>query len=163
LSSDSVPSIAGVWNLQIHSTKGESAWRLIVRQSGAEISGAILRIDGDTGALTGSYRNGVFTLSHFSGARPSLFELTPRPDGTLLREGRLVVGQRALAPPQGPNAKPDPTIQDGRRTLVGVRSDDPRAAGLPQPSDPSRFTSLKNPTEPLRFSFPDLNGQIVSN
>src|SRR5207245_7270318 len=103
-----VPSIAGLWNVQIKSSKGESAWRLIVRQSGAEVSAAGLRLDGDTGALTGSYRNGVFTLSHFSGARPSLFDLTPQPDGTLL------IVQKALAPPQGPNAKPDPTIQTGR-------------------------------------------------
>jgi hypothetical protein len=56
---------------------------LIVRQSGAEVSAAILRVDGDTGALTGSFRDGKFVLSHFSGARPSLLELTPAADGTL--------------------------------------------------------------------------------
>ena len=32
---------------------------------------AILRVDGDTGALTGSYKDGKFLLGHFSGARPS--------------------------------------------------------------------------------------------
>ena len=48
-----------------------------MRQSGAEVSAAILRIDGDTGTLTGAYRDGKFALSHFSGARPLRLELTP--------------------------------------------------------------------------------------
>src|SRR5438876_3424691 len=72
-----VPPIAGLWNVQVKSSKGEPAWRLILRQSGPEVSGAILRVDGDTGTLTGAYRNGKFVLSHFSGARPLLLEIAP--------------------------------------------------------------------------------------
>src|SRR5437773_4748805 len=86
-----VPSIAGLWRVPYQSAKGESAWQLIVRQSGAEVSAAILRVDGDTGTLTGTYKNGSFVLSHFSGARPSLFEVTPQPDGT------LTIVQKALS------------------------------------------------------------------
>jgi thiol-disulfide isomerase/thioredoxin len=134
-----IPSIAGLWNVQVKSSKGESAWQLIVRQSGAEVSAAILRIDGDTGTLSGAYRNGTFVLSHFSGARPLRVELTPRPDGTL-----------AL-------------VQNKDNPLTALRADQAAAKGLPQPSDPSRFTSVKDPTEPLRFSFPDLDGRLVSN
>src|SRR5947209_8900153 len=78
-----VPSIEGLWEVGVKSSKGESAWRLIVRQSGAEATAAILRVDGDTGTLAGTYHDGKFVLSHFSGARPSLVELTPRNDGTL--------------------------------------------------------------------------------
>ena len=143
LAEGTVPSIAGLWNVQVKSSKGESAWRLIVRQAGPEIAATVLRVDGDTGMLTGTYRQGTFILSHFSGARPSLFELTPARDGT------LTVVQRAL--------------QNGPATLVAIRDDDARAAALPQPSDPTRFTSVKDPTEPLRFSFPDLDGRIVSS
>ena len=34
-----IPSIAGLWNVQVgKSSKGEAAWQLIVRQSGAEVS-----------------------------------------------------------------------------------------------------------------------------
>src|SRR5580765_7212520 len=78
------PSIAGLWNVQVgKSSKGEAAWQLIVRQAGAEASAAILRVDGDTGTLTGTYRDGKFVLSHFSGARPLRLELTPNADGTL--------------------------------------------------------------------------------
>jgi thiol-disulfide isomerase/thioredoxin len=134
-----VPSIAGLWNVQVKSSKGESAWQLIVRQSGGEVSAAILRVDGDTGALTGTFANGKFVLSHFSGARPLRLELTPQADGTLA------------------------VVQNKDNPLTALRSEVARAKGLPEPSDPSRFTSVKDPTEPLRFSFPDLNGKIVSN
>src|SRR5471030_2130337 len=135
-----IPSIAGLWNVQVgKSSKGEAAWQLIVRQSGAEVSAAILRIDGDTGTLTGAYRDGKFALSHFSGARPLRLELTPGADGTL-----------AL-------------VQNTDKPLNAVRAEQAAAKGLPQPSDPTRFTSVKDPTEPLRFSFPDLDGKIVSN
>jgi len=135
-----IPPIAGLWNIQVgKSSKGEEAWQLIVRQSGAEVSAAILRVDGDTGTLTGNYRDGKFVLSHFSGARPLRLELTPGSDGTLS------------------------VVQNKDNPFTAVRADQARAKGLPQPSDPSRFTSVKDPTEPFRFSFPDLNGRVVSN
>jgi thiol-disulfide isomerase/thioredoxin len=135
-----IPSIAGLWNIQVgKSSKGEAAWQLIVRQAGAEASAAILRVDGDTGTLTGAYRDGRFVLSHFSGARPLRLELTPNGDGTL-----------AL-------------VQNKDKPLTAIRADQARAKGLPQPSDPSRFTSVKDPTEPFRFSFPGLDGRVVSN
>jgi thiol-disulfide isomerase/thioredoxin len=135
-----IPSIAGLWNIQVgKSSKGEAAWQLIVRQSGAEASAAILRVDGDTGTLTGSFRDGAFVLSHFSGARPALLTLTPKADGTL-------------------------AVVEGRNEpFTAFRAEQAKAKGLPEPSDPSRFTSVKDPTEPLRFSFPDLSGRVVSN
>jgi peroxiredoxin len=134
-----IPQIGGLWNVQVKSSKGESAWQLIVRQSGAEASASILRIDGDTGALTGTYRDGKFVLSHFSGARPLRLELTPAADGTLA------------------------VVQNKDNPLVATRMEIAKAKGLPEPSDPSRFTSVKDPTEPFRFSFPDLTGKLVSN
>src|SRR5580658_6347178 len=64
-SSGPAPSIAGLWDVEdVHSAKGEKAWHLIVQQHGAEVSAAILRVDGDTGLLTGSYQDGKFVLSH---------------------------------------------------------------------------------------------------
>ena len=76
-----VPDIGGLWEIEVKSPKGENAWRFIVRQSGADVSAAILRIDGDTGALTGRYRDGKFVLSHFSGERPYVMEAAPKGDG----------------------------------------------------------------------------------
>jgi thiol-disulfide isomerase/thioredoxin len=136
---EKIPAISGLWNVQVKSSKGEDAWQLIVRQSGAEASASILRIDGDTGMLTGTYRDGKFVLSHFSGARPLRLELTPGADGTLS------------------------VVQNKDNPLTATRAEIAKAKGLPQPSDPSRFTSVKDPTEPFRFSFPDLSGKIVSN
>ncbi|MBZ5622111.1 MAG: TlpA family protein disulfide reductase [Acidobacteriia bacterium] len=134
-----VPAISGLWEVGLQSSKGESAWRLIVRQSGPEVSAAILRVDGDTGMLTGTYRDGKFILSHFSGARPSLFEVTPQKDGTL------------------------EIVQNGRNKMTAVRSADARAKGLPEPADPSRHTSMQDPTERFHFRFPDLDGHMVSD
>ncbi len=133
-----VPAINGLWNVQVKSSKGESAWQLIVRQSGAAVSAAILRVDGDTGELTGSWTNGKFVLSHFSGARPLRLELTPQADGTLA------------------------VVQNKDNPLTAIRADEAKAKGLPQPTDPSRFTSMKDPSGPMRFAFPDLNGKMVS-
>ncbi|NDD65228.1 MAG: hypothetical protein EBZ36_14820, partial [Acidobacteria bacterium] len=57
-----VPSIEGLWIVPRETNKGEKSWRLIVSQKGAELSAAILRIDGDTGSLTGRWRNDKFVL-----------------------------------------------------------------------------------------------------
>src|SRR5271167_826849 len=44
--SASAPSINGLWEVPVKSSKGEQAWRLIVREkSAADVSAAILRVD----------------------------------------------------------------------------------------------------------------------
>lgn len=135
-----VPAIDGLWTIgSVNNNKGESAWRLIVRQSGAEVTAAILRVDGDTGALSGTYRNGKFVVSHFSGARPLVLELTPQQDGTLA------------------------ILRNRTDTMVAVKDTEARLKGVPEPTDPSRHSSVKDPTEPFRFSFPDINGRILAN
>ena len=134
------PSINGLWELEnVKSGKGESTWRLIVQQKGGEVSAAILRIDGDTGALTGIYRGGKFILSHFDGARASLMEITPAQDGTL------------------------DVLMDGQTKMTAVRPEVARARNLPPPDNFETHTSVKDASVPFRFSFPDLNGHIVSN
>jgi thiol-disulfide isomerase/thioredoxin len=134
-----VPSIGGQWEIPASSSKGESAWRFVVRQSGAQVSAAILRVDGDTGALQGTYRNGKFVLSHFDGARPLLLEVTPAADGTL------------------------EIVENGTQKRIAVRSAEARAKNLPAPSDPATHTSVKDPNEPFHFSFADLSGKTVSD
>lgn len=132
------PSIEGVWEIPTNSAKGESAWRLIVRQSGGEVSAGILRVDGDTGTLTGGYHEGRFVLSHFSGARPLLLEITPTADGTL------------------------ELVQNARTRYTAIRPSDARERGLAPPTDPSLHTSIKDPAEPFRFAAKDLGGKSVS-
>jgi thiol-disulfide isomerase/thioredoxin len=138
------PDISGIWYLEgvNSSKKGEKAWQFVVRQTGAEASAAILRVDGDTGTLTGSYQDGRFTLSHFSGARPALLEVTPQSDGTLTLN---LSGQH----------------HEG--VITAVRPEQARAQGLPEPADANQHTGVKDPTKPFSFSFPDLNGNIVSS
>ncbi|MGQ0735109.1 MAG: TlpA family protein disulfide reductase [Acidobacteriota bacterium] len=133
------PSIAGTWIVSAKSNKGETAWRFLVQQRGGVVNATILRVDGDTGTLSGSYRDGRFVLSHFSGARPLLLEVTPRADGTLT------------------------LTQNAKTELVAAREGDARAVSFGAPTDPAHHTSVKDPNEPLRFSFPDLQGRIVSN
>ena len=135
-----VPAIDGLWTIgSVNSNKGESAWRFIVRQSGAEVTAAILRVDGDTGALSGTYRNGKFIVSHFSGARPLVLELTLQKDGTL------------------------EILRNRTDKMVAVKDSEAKLKGVPEPTDPSRHSSVKNPTEPFKFAFPDITGKILSN
>jgi len=138
------PDIHGVWYLEnVSSTKkDEKAWSLVVRQHGADVSAAILRVDGDTGTLTGGFHDGKFVLSHFSGARPSQISITPQSDGTLVVE---LSGQH----------------HEG--AVTAYRPEVAKARGLPEPSDANRHTGVKDPSKPFAFSFPDLNGKIVSN
>jgi thiol-disulfide isomerase/thioredoxin len=133
------PSIGGLWIIPNKSPKGEAAWRFVVQQSGADVSAAILRIDGDTGAITGTYRNGKFFLSHFSGARPNVLEVTLLGDGTL------------------------DILQNGKTRLTAVRAEQAQAEGVPAPDDPATHTGVKDVSEPFRFSFPDLSGKLVAN
>lgn len=133
-----VPNIDGLWEIPTRSSKGESAWRFIVRQKGEEVSAAILRVDGDTGALTGAWRDGKFVLSHFSGVRPNLLEVTPAGDDTLT------------------------IVQNGRTTLTALRPASARAQGLGEPTDPFHHTAVKDASAPFTFAFPDIYGRTVS-
>jgi hypothetical protein len=99
-------------------------------------------VDGDTGTLTGSYQDGKFVLSHFSGGRPALLVITPQSDGTLTVD---LKGQH----------------HEG--VITAVRPEQARAKGLAEPTDANQHTGVKDPTKPFTFSFPDLNGKIVSN
>jgi thiol-disulfide isomerase/thioredoxin len=133
------PSIEGVWIVRAKSNKGEAAWRFIARQSGARVDATILRVDGDTGTLSGVYREGRFVLSHFSGARPLLLEVTPKADGTLTLR------------------------QNGQTELDAARADAPAAVAIGAPTDPSLHTRVTNPSEAFHFSFPDLEGRVVGS
>jgi thiol-disulfide isomerase/thioredoxin len=142
LSNEAAPNIAGVWTVPFDSAKGEKAWRFIVKQTGADVSAAILRVDGDTGALTGTWHDGKLVLSHFDGSRPYRLEVTPAADGT------LALSQKGGGPRQG--------------NLVAYRREVAEAKGLPQPSNYTTHTTMKNPTEVFAYSGPDVSGKVLS-
>ena len=133
-----VPDISGEWRIPTKNARGETGWRFIVRQNGANVSASILRIDGDTGTLSGRYNNGTFLVSHFSGARPVKYAITQNADGSLT------------------------LVQNGQQTLTAYKLTDSRAKDA-VPTAPTQFTRVKNPAEPFRFSYPDLDGKLVSN
>ena len=144
-----VPAISGVWIIPTESAKGEHAFRLLVTQKGENACASILRVDGDTGTLAGSYRDGKFVLSHFGDVRANILEITPSADGSL---DLTLIGTHTHAG------------QDGQPTkLTAYRASDAKAKNLPQPDDFSTHTSVKDPQQPFQFSFPDVNGKLVSN
>jgi thiol-disulfide isomerase/thioredoxin len=143
LSAANAPSIDGVWEIPYDSPKGEKAWRFIVHQSGPDVAASILRVDGDTGELTGNFQNGKFVLSHFDGSRPLLLEVSPASDGTLEIQANGAYAQT--------------------KKLVAYRPEAARAKGLPEPANYTTHTTVRDPNETFAFRFPDVNGKIVSN
>ena len=144
IADDNTPSLAGTWEMrrnadEVTAPRDTRTWHVFLRQSGAEVSGTILRVDGDTGTLVGHWQNGKLTLSHFAGERPNLFEATVDPDGTLA------------------------VTLNGNAHYRVVRSGEARAKGIPEPPDPSRYTNVKDPSTPFHFAFPDLTGKVVSD
>jgi thiol-disulfide isomerase/thioredoxin len=138
------PRIDGVWQIAVdQGSKGEHAWKLLVRQTGPSVKAVIERIDGDTGSLYGVWHDGAFLVSHFTAAGPSVVVLRPQPDGTLNVETSA----------HGGGVQAFPAHRASAIRTVALESDD----------DPLRHTSLKNPDEPLAFRFPDLNGKLVSS
>jgi thiol-disulfide isomerase/thioredoxin len=138
------PAVAGSWEMrrvanEVTAPRDTRTWHVFLRQSGAEVSGSILRIDGDTGTLSGRWNGGKLVLSHFAGERPNLFEATLNSDGTL------------------------GVVLNGTAHYLVVRSGEARAKGIPEPPDPSRYTSVSDPTAAFQFAFPDLGGRVVSN
>ena len=135
-----VPQVEGNWAMYRTADDGSKldvSWRLYLRQSGPEVSGAILRTSGDTGTLVGHWNDGRLVMSHFAGERPLLFEAQPNADGTLS------------------------VTLDRKSTYLAARTSEARAKGIPEPPDLSRFTSVTDPTERFHFFGPDLDGKMV--
>jgi len=145
--SDAPPQIAGNWEMKLvgedkSATKDSRAalsWKLYLWQSGSEVTGSILRVDGDTGNLTGRWHGNTLVLSHFAGERAVLFEARLQADGTL-----------------------DVTYNRLNKYLA-ARTAEARAKGIPESPDPARFTSVHDPAEPFHFQFPGLDGKTVSD
>lgn len=171
---ENVPSIAGVWELPLESpsAKGEKAFHLIVRQNGADAEASILRIDGDTGAYSGTYKDGKWVLSHFDGSRPGVIEVTAKKDGTL----EVIQHNEALKKAiegDSPETKTSeasdgkygaaPTEVGTGDRLIAYRPEVARAKGFPEPDNFDTHTTIRNANEKFTFNFPDANGKLVSS
>jgi thiol-disulfide isomerase/thioredoxin len=175
-----VPSIAGSWEIPLEtpSSKGERAFRFIVRQQGADVAASILRVDGDTGAYSGTYKDGHWVLSHFDGSRPGVIVVSPTKEGALeilqhldRPEAVSAAGGASASRDQTANAVAggktygDDATLDGRYAskLTAYRTEVARAKALPEPEDYDTHTSVRDPNEKFTFNFPDVNGKLVSN
>jgi thiol-disulfide isomerase/thioredoxin len=137
------PHIDGDWQVAVSGPKGEGTWKLRVHQMGPKVEAVIERIDGDTGSLYGTWRDGQFVVSHFTAAGPSIAILKPQTDGTL----------QVLAYTHSSGWQPYPAHR-----LAGER-----AVSATATDDPMHHTTLENPKQPLAFRFPDLSGKVISS
>jgi thiol-disulfide isomerase/thioredoxin len=103
------------------------------------VSGTIIPLSGDWGTMTGTFENGQLTLSRFDGINAYLFKARLNPSGAL--EGLL----------------------NSERKAVAERAGRASESSLPALPDPNTHTTVKNSKEPFTFSFPDLDGQVVSS
>jgi hypothetical protein len=170
---EDVPAIAGVWELPLESTsaKGEKAFHLVVRQNGADVEASILRIDGDTGAYSGTYKGDKWILSHFDGSRPGVIEISANKDGTLGVVQHNEALKKAIEG-DSPETKTDasagqyggaPVEAVTGDKLVAYRPEVARAKGFPEPDNFDTHTTVRNANEKFAFNFPDANGKLVSS
>src|ERR1043165_26228 len=85
---DEPPPLAGNGEMrrvaeEVTAPRDTRTWNVFLRQSGAEFSGTILRVDGDTGTLVGHWRDNKLGRRHCGGARPNRLGATDHADGTL--------------------------------------------------------------------------------
>jgi thiol-disulfide isomerase/thioredoxin len=140
-SAGGLPQVGGEWVMYRTAPDNNQldvSWKLHLTQSGSDVSGAILRTSGDTGTLTGGWRDGQLTMSHFAGERPLLFEA--RLNGRILN-----------------------ITLDRRFTYRAARATELTGTGIPRPPDLSQFSGVKDPRAKLRFGGVDLNGKAVSD
>jgi thiol-disulfide isomerase/thioredoxin len=136
------PRVDGNWMMYRtakDNSKLDVSWRLYLRQSGSDVSGAILRTSGDSGTLVGRWRDGQLVLSHFAGERPLLFEAKLNADGSLA------------------------VTLDRQFTYLAARSAEAKSKNIPEPPDLTRFTSMKDPSARFHFAGANLEGQRVSD
>jgi thiol-disulfide isomerase/thioredoxin len=164
-----------IGNVVTQSSKGEKAFRFIVRQQAGDVAASILRVDGDTGSYSGTYKDGQWVLSHFDGSRPGVIVVSLTKEGTLKIVQRLDRAEKATAQEaasaqtastaSGGKAYGEEATPDGRyaSTLTAYRTEVARAQGLPEPENYDTHTTVRDPNEKFAFNFPDVNGKLVSN
>lgn len=144
-SQQNILAISGDWEVAVKSVKGESAWTLRISPEGnsGQIKAVILRIDGDTGGLYGTFKEdaGEYQVGHFNASGPALYSIKLKDDGTLLLTNLLRDDQQWTA----------------RRPAVA------RQENLAPPTKTTDQTTIVDPSKPLAFSAPTLAGTTFTN
>ncbi len=135
--------ISGEWLLRVGEGEQQRLWRAAFKQQNGQAKGTIIPLSGDWGQLAGTFENNTLTLNRFDGINCRIFKATLLPDGRL--DGIVDLG-----------------LFDPKRRVSAERINDKNKALVASLPDPMNYTRMANASEPFRFSFPDLNGQIVS-
>ena len=132
------------------------------------MAASILRVDGDTGAYSGTYVDGKWLLIHFDGSRPGVIVVALNPDGTLQIQQHVRRPEQSSGTTSGAGAQTAygaEAVPDGRYadTFTAYREEVAKARGLAEPENYETHTTARDPKEKFAFRFPDVDGQLVSN
>ena len=128
---------SGRWALTFSDNEGHRRNAIAeLSQRGHEVTGTVLRPTGDDRYIAGEVRGDTLFLSRFDGGSAYLYLGRLGPDGTISGDFHTGSGFH--------------------ETWSGRRDADARL------DDPGRMTGLKPGFESLEFSFPDLEGSLVS-
>lgn len=130
-----IPDISGEWGATFGDRDEPNALG-IFKQTGITVTGTFLTTTGDYRFLAGTYEQGALRLSCFDGAHAFLFTAKAGEDGLLRGE----------------------FISSGKKVSSWTASKDPFE--LP---DPYTLTKLTNSDKRMRWSFPDTEGNIISD
>ncbi len=136
--------LSGEWVIRAGEAPKQTFWRAAFRQQGGEVAGTIIPVSGDWGEFTGTFENGELRLNRFDGINSRLFRAKLTPQGTL--EGIADFG-----------------LFDPLRKVAAERISENNKETVALLPDPNSYTRMSNAAEPLRFSFPDLDGKMVSS
>ncbi len=134
---DITPGLTGRWDVTYHNESGTTSPRVLLLEATERgLEGTIISNTGDYGLFWGRAEPDSFSLSHFDGS--FIYMLTGQIDGDSL-EGLFHAGART------------------QRRWTAVRS-----RGEGHLRSPTALTRMTGP-EPFAFSFPDLDGKMVSS
>ncbi|MCC6341444.1 MAG: TlpA family protein disulfide reductase [Bryobacterales bacterium] len=134
----SAPSVdaGGEWILDVGEGGGKEMWLASFEQDGARLRGVLIPVSGDYGMHTGFVDGNRILLTHFDGIRATILDAR-------ISDGRLVGTLKGSVSAMVTGRRPDKT---GGREL-----------------NSNSLTTMKNPREAFRFSYPDLEGRVVSS
>jgi thiol-disulfide isomerase/thioredoxin len=133
-------NLEGVWQVEFTDEDGVQPARGELRQRGDRVEGTFLTPTGDYRYLEGDFRDGNLRLSTFDGAHAFLFTARAHSDGTLTGDFWSRDVYHATWTARRAEEDSEPFLPDAWK-LVGLTNDDGR----------------------FRFSFPDLDGELVSS
>jgi thiol-disulfide isomerase/thioredoxin len=133
---DSIPNFAGKYAVRFVHEQDTTPAVGIIEQFGDSVKATFLTPTGDYRYIGGTITNGKLQMSTFDGNHSYLFYATQLPDGRL--SGEYYSGKT------------------WKESWIGERNDHPV---MP---DPERLTYLKPGFERIEFSFPDVQGKMVS-